>query len=296
MKGKIDLHIHSNKSSDGDLSVKEIIESASGRLSAISITDHDTLDAYPEAIELGNKNNVEVIQSIEITTHFNGKELHLLTPFIEKKGPILELLEKLKNGRMLLAEERIKRLRELGFSISMEDVISYSPGTIPIGTAIARVLFESQPDHPALRDYLKEPAKAPYRFYKDYFEHGGLAYVPFNYVFIEEAINVARKSGGVPVLAHPGASFCKISKEELIYLKEKGLEGVEVWTSYHDLEKKAFYLSLAKELELIPTPGSDFHGRIKPNVAFASVEEGNYSILEMLKDKKEKNGRRFSMG
>jgi predicted metal-dependent phosphoesterase TrpH len=287
---KIDLHIHSNKSSDGDLSVEELIELSSGKLRAISIADHDTLDAYPEAVEIGKVKGVEVIQSVEITTHFNGRELHILSPFVEKEGHILELLERLKYGRIFLAEERIKKLQKIGFSIKIEDVFSYSPNAIPIGTSIARVLFLSQPDHPLLKKYLDEPAKAPYRFYKDYFEPGGLAYVPFDYISTEEAVEAVRDSGGVPVLAHPGASFCKVGKEDLIYLKDKGLEGVEVWTSYHTPEKKNFYYELAKELDLVPTPGSDFHGSIKPHVPFASVEEGDYSVVEMLIERRKRNG------
>lgn len=285
-KGKVDLHIHSNRSSDGDLSVEEIVKLASGRLRAISISDHDTLDAYPEALETGNSYQVEVIQSVEITTNFNGKELHILSPFVEKRGQILELLEKLKDGRMFLAEERIKKLQKIGFSIKIDDVLSLSSNAIPIGTSIARFLFLSQPDHPLLKKYLEEPAKAPYRFYKDYFEPGGAAYVPFNYVSTEEAIEAVINSGGVPVLAHPGASFCKVDKDELSYLRRKGLEGVEVWTSYHSQEKKLFYFQLSIELELIPTPGSDFHGSIKPHVHFASIEEGDYSIVEMLRERR----------
>lgn len=285
-KERIDLHIHSNKSSDGDLSVEEIVKLASGKLRAISIADHDTLDAYPEAVEIGEKNKVEVIPSVEITTNFNGRELHILSPFVKKEGQILELLEKLKEGRYFLAEERIKKLQKIGFSIKMDDVLSFSTNAIPIGTAIARFLFLSQPDHPLLKKYLDEPARAPYRFYKDYFEPGGSAYVPFNYVSIEEAMEAVKNSGGVPVLAHPGASFCKVNKEELSYLKGKGLVGVEVWTSYHSQEKKLFYFQSAMELDLIPTPGSDFHGSIKPHVQFASIEEGDYSIIEKLMERR----------
>lgn len=289
-QGKIDLHIHSNKSSDGDLSVEELIELSCGKLSAISVTDHDTLDAYPEAVEIGKAKDIEVVQSVEITTHFNGREFHILAPFVERKGPILELLERLKYGRILLAEERIKKLQKIGFSIKMEDVFYYSSNAIPIGTAIARVLFLSQPDHPLLKKYLDEPAKAPYRFYKDYFEPGGPAYVPFAYVSIEEAVEAVKNSGGVPVLAHPGASFCKVGRDDLVYLKNKGLEGVEVWTSYHTPEKKLFYYELAKELNLVSTPGSDFHGSIKPHVSFASIEEGDYSVVEMLMERRKRNG------
>ncbi|MBC8358451.1 MAG: PHP domain-containing protein, partial [Candidatus Aminicenantes bacterium] len=102
MQGKIDLHIHSNKSSDGDFSPFHIIQlSKEKRLRAISITDHDTVAAYPEVLQLGEEEGIEVIPSIELTTLFNGREFHLLLPFINwKKKILLDFINQVSEKRI----------------------------------------------------------------------------------------------------------------------------------------------------------------------------------------------------
>ena len=83
MDDRVDLHIHSNRSSDGDFSPEHIVNLAKeANLRAIAISDHDTVDAYPETIKHGEENGVEIIPSIELTTLFEGREFHLLCPFI----------------------------------------------------------------------------------------------------------------------------------------------------------------------------------------------------------------------
>jgi len=83
MRWKVDLHIHSNKSSDGDFSPFHIIQlSKKNKLRAISIADHDTVAAYPEALELGEEEGIEVIPSLELTTLFGDREFHLLLPLL----------------------------------------------------------------------------------------------------------------------------------------------------------------------------------------------------------------------
>ena len=73
------------------------------------------------------------------------------------------------------------------------------------------------------------------------------------------------KCGAVPVLAHPGAGVFSAGERLISRLKEAGLKGLEVFTSYHDDKASHYYLGVAAKLRLIPTPGSDFHGRIKPH-------------------------------
>jgi len=74
-------------------------------------------------------------------------------------------------------------------------------------------------------------------------------------------------------------------------LKEHGLVGLEVFSTYHDEEQTAYYLHLARQLDLIPTAGSDFHGRIKPQVAFGQVQNGSYWMVEALKERRLKKKR-----
>jgi predicted metal-dependent phosphoesterase TrpH len=98
-----------------------------------------------------------------------------------------------------------------------------------------------------------------------------------------EAIELLLRCGAVPVLAHPGAGVFSAGERLITELKETGLKGLEVFTSYHDDKASHYYLNVAKKLTLIPTAGSDFHGRIKPHVAFGSVRALGPELISVLK-------------
>ena len=84
MNGLVDFHVHSNRSCDGDFSPAELVGFAAARgFQAISIADHDTVAAYPEVVEDGRKAGVEIIPGIEVTTLYDGREFHLLLPFVD---------------------------------------------------------------------------------------------------------------------------------------------------------------------------------------------------------------------
>ena len=140
----------------------------------------------------------------------------------------------------------------------------------------------------SLKKYLegKKRTFAPYYFYKDYFMEGKPASVPRRNVNLLNVLEKTPKTGGVPVLAHPGAYFQQVKKEDLVLLKERGLEGLEVYTSYHDPEQTKFYKELAEELRLVPTAGSDFHGTIKPHIPFGFLKNGGYWMVEELRKRR----------
>ncbi len=289
----IDLHIHSNKSSDGDLTPFEICEIAKNKgLRAISIADHDTLEAYPEALSAGENNGIEIIPSIELTTSFGGREFHLLLPFLDwTNKEFYGILKKAKELREKEAKKRVEKLMELGFDISWEEVKEKTKTQPPLGVVIAKILLdkEATKKNSSLKKYLEGENKifAPYRFYQDYFSRGKPAYVPKMYIDIREAIKTGRKHKGVPVLAHPGAYFQHATEEDIKKLKEEGLAGLEVFTFYHNQEQIQYYLEIAKKLNLVPTVGSDFHGRIKPHIKIGELKQGGYWIVEELRKRQE---------
>lgn len=292
MDDRIDLHIHSEKSSDGDLSVQHIVHLAKEKgLKAISISDHDTVAAYPEALQIGKEVGVEVIPSIELTTIFEDREFHLLLPFVEwEKTVVKDLAKKVAERRRQEAQERVQKLQELGFDISWKEVIEESGPYPPLGVSIAQIVLnkgEKAGDR-ALSKYLNEKNRmnAPYLFYRDYFMEGKTASVPRRNLNILEVLKTVPQTGSTPVLAHPGAYFQRVKKEDLVRLKNEGLEGLEVYTSYHDIQQERFYKGLAEELDLIPTSGSDFHGTIKPHIPFGSINRGGYWMIEELKKRR----------
>jgi len=289
MSGRVDFHVHSDKSCDGDFSPAELVGFAKNlEMRAISIADHDTVAAYPEAVELGLKAGVEVISGIELTTLFGGREFHLLLPFVDWTSPALAaIIDGQARCRMDEARERVEKIRSLGFALTMEEVREKTNGVPPLGVKIAQILLENPENekNPALEFFNRKENRpyAPYMFYKEYFAEGKPAYVPKNFVGLLDVLAAARGTGGVPVLSHPGAYFQRTTGEDARVLKDHGLAGMEVYTFYHTAEQVALYRAMAEELDLVATAGSDFHGRIKPHVAFGALQEGDYGMVERLK-------------
>lgn len=292
MEDRVDLHIHSSKSSDGDFTPFHLLKLArEAGLRAISICDHDTVDAYPEALEWSRKLGVELIPSVELTTVFDGREFHCLLPFIPWDSKALKkILGQVRRARVEEARARLARLQALGFDITLEEVNEEAGGVPPLGVTIAQVLIDKgrRQKNPALEKYYRSENRllAPYIFYKDYFLEGRPAYVPKKTISLVDALELVSREGAVPVLAHPGAYFERATKEDLLLLKEKGLIGLEVYSSYHDPDQTAFYRGLAEEIDLVATAGSDFHGRIKPHIPFGFIKEGTYRMVEELKKRR----------
>jgi len=292
MLSPIDLHIHSSKSSDGDFSPFHIVQLAGDKkLRAISIADHDTVAAYPEALRYGKDAGVEIIPSMELTTLFEEREFHLLLPFVDwKSKAVSDLVSKAAERREIEARGRVEKLQELGFDITWKEVRKEAGVFPPLGVTIAQVLLRKAEKHqnPALGKYLegKKRAMAPYHFYKDYFMEGKPASVPRQNLSILDVLDTIGKTGAVPVLAHPGAYFQNVKKKDLVMLKEKGLQGLEVYTSYHSPEQSALYHQMALDLDLVPTVGSDFHGTIKPHIHFGSMNQGGYWMVEELRKRR----------
>jgi len=292
MDDRIDLHIHSNRSSDGDWSPERIVNQAKkSNLRAIAISDHDTVDAYPETIKFGEENGVEIIPSIELTTLYDGREFHLLCPFINWQSEILgELIQDVAERRRLEGRERVKKLQNLGFDITWEEVLQASDPFPPLGVTIAQLILDKAERNktPGFSQYLDGERKqfAPYHFYKDYFMEGKPACVQRRNVNLLDVMDKILSVGGVPVIAHPGAYFQNTKQRDLVRLKERGLKGLEVYSSYHDAGQKLSYKSIAEELDLVPTSGSDFHGSIKPHIHFGELNEGGYWMVEELKKRR----------
>jgi predicted metal-dependent phosphoesterase TrpH len=292
MSELVDLHIHSNRSSDGDYSPAELIRMArESGFCTISIADHDTTEAYPEAIAKSRDSGVEVIPSVEVTTLFDSREFHVLLPFLDWESPVVSrVAARVSAARDSEARERVEKLGELGIDISWEEVEEKCQGTPPLGVTIAQILLDKPESrrNPVLKKYYDKNNQplAPYHFYKDYFLEGRPAFVPKRHMPLLEVLELAPGAGAVPVLAHPGAYFENATREDLVRLKENGLAGVEVYTSYHQPEQTALYFRIAAELDLVPTAGSDFHGRIKPHVPFGYIRDGRPWMVDMLRERR----------
>ncbi len=279
---KVDLHIHSKFSSDGELPPEKIADELK-RLDyyAFSITDHDSMGAYPEIVKYAQKIGLEVVPGVEITTGYRGRETHLLGYFLSPQDG-REVLSPIVKSRLELTRKRIEKLQKLGYDINFEEVIEKSTPAPPTAPIIIELLMERHPEKfSGMQDPIRE-------FYRAHFLPGGPAYVERVYVPIEKMIEKLLEKGAVPVLAHPGA-YTPIEEEDIAYLKKAGLQGIEVKNTYHNKAQEEFYGKMAEKYSLAPTCGTDFHGKRKPSVHLGDVFCG-YEVVEELKSRRNRNG------
>ncbi|MGP8051857.1 MAG: PHP domain-containing protein [Desulfobaccales bacterium] len=274
----IDLHVHSN-ASDGTFAPAEVVRLAGeGGLKALALTDHDTIDGLAEAVAAGAAYGVEVIPGIEVSARYPGGTMHILGLDIEYgNGHLGERLAVLQRARAERNPQIIAKLNALGFPISLEQVARIS-GAGQMGRPhIARALMEA--------GYVSSIQEA----FDLYLSYRGKAYVSKFRFPPEEAIAMIREVQGVPVLAHPftlGLGSARALKNTLEELTAVGLAGIEAIYAEHTPEQEALYLRLARELGLLVSGGSDFHGDNKPEIVLGGMpgqERLNYRLLAALK-------------
>ncbi|MDI3546532.1 MAG: 3,5-nucleoside bisphosphate phosphatase [Halanaerobiales bacterium] len=291
---RIDLHTHSAYSSDGEFKPASLVRLAGDAgLAAIALTDHNTMEGIPEAIEAGKKYGVEIVPGVEIDSQYGDySSIHLLGYYLDPTAKkLLDFLQGMRDRYYQQAKKRVRRLQELGFEITYEEVLEFAPD-IPVGVILAEVLLTNGKNnyHPALRPYLPggERSGQPYfNFYLDFFTRGKIAYIPCEYPRSDEVIDLITTLGGIPVLAHPGSAFAAGNSKDIRAIKEligAGLAGIEAYSTYHGPEEMEEFAQLAQKYNLLVTAGSDFHGKLKPKIAVGDVPNNNYQLLRKLKE------------
>ena len=261
----IDLHVHSN-ASDGTLSPASVVELAAQKgLSAIALTDHDTIEGIPEALEAAKSLPLEVIPGIELSCVYLGEEIHILGLYVDlaDKNFITET-DTLKDIRMMRNTEMIHRFQNAGIDITLSEVQAGNPDTVITRAHFARVLLE--------KGYVKNMDQA----FKKYLSYSGPYCPRKEKITPEHAMKILRDCNASPVLAHPYQYHLGDKKtEELVsYLKEMGLHGLEVYHSSNNQYESGKLKKLAKKYQLFPTGGSDFHGTNKPDIDLGSGRGG----------------------
>jgi len=285
----IDLHLHSSASSDGEVSPQELLRlSRDAGLCAVSIADHDTTDAYRQTPPGGS--NPELISGVEMTTKLGDKTVHLLGYFMDPFHPrLIEELNTLDSVKKQQAKMRADRLRQLGFVFSDEEVDEYARGREPVGPIFGMAILNNPANrHDArLLPYREggERSSAPYYYFdKDFLQEGKPAYCHVERITTAEAVKLIRGIGGAPVFAHPGEKLDAERDAHVIgELKEQGMVGLEVWSTYHSGQVQNEFFNLARRLGLVATAGSDYHGPgVKPHIRIGDNVVGKYKIVEDL--------------
>jgi predicted metal-dependent phosphoesterase TrpH len=288
----IDLHIHTNASSDGQHTPREIFAMARGKgLRAIAFADHNSVANVEEGLRLSGEFGIELIPCMELNTFHNGLDLHLLAFYIPPRHPALQdWLQFVHQKKQEQAEKRVVKLNELGFIFDWADLRQFSTDRIPTGMSFLKAILSRKENlnDARLRPYIDgNRSRSPYvNFYRDFLRGGKPAFVQMEDISTVQAIQKIKELGGIPILAHPSDT----GKKNLRQLVENGLEGLEVYSPYHDAWEQEAFRIFAQKHNLLITAGSDFHGKtIKPDVELGEVAGNHYELLGQLKEHRRKN-------
>ncbi|MDR0304361.1 MAG: PHP domain-containing protein [Chitinispirillales bacterium] len=266
-KGNIDLHIHT-RFSDGALTPEEVLLVAKKKgLSAISITDHDAVGAYPYVIEKGKESEIEVIPGVELSCGVDNNDIHILAYFFDYENKkLLQTLEEMRAARFTRAKKIVKNLNNLGIDLQFETVLRFA-GNGSIGRPhIAEAL-------------LYEEFVYSYReAFEKYLGYDCPAYEDKMHLTPFDIFDLIKSAGGISVMAHPGITNVDYLIPELI---DQGLCGLEVYHADHNVLQQKHYAEICKKNKLLFTGGSDFH-RITSKIH--SIEIGSPPIRRSLLD------------
>lgn len=289
IKMGIDLHIHSCSSADGEFSAEELVRMAKKKgLEAIAIADHDTVNSVEEGLCWGKRYGVEVIPACEFSARYQGIILHILGYYLDIQNlELKEIFTRVEKDRQTVIDLQIQKLREAGFHLKKDNVMKDCNQTAPYPGTYANVIFADSRnrEHPIIREYLQKD-NCVVQFTFDYLFMGKSYYIPQYYPTAEDVIQLIRKGGGVSILAHPGSSLKDDKIVVLDDLRDKGLAGLEIYTSHHNEDQEQYYLDYCKTRGLLYTCGSDFHGKFKPKVIMGDIRNNTYGVVEELKSKR----------
>lgn len=274
---RIDLHTHS-LCSDGAQTPADVVKTAAAAgLSAIALSDHDCITGVQEAMDTGKALGVEVIPAVELSAQ-SDTELHILGYFIDIHNKRLQdAMAYALQVRDERQEETCRKLREQGFDITMEEARAEAHGN-PV---LCRAHFAQIMVRKGYAESVKDA-------FAKYLSVGCYAYSNRQALTATEAVSLIREAGGIAVAAH--LHLIKMPDDQLReYLKTLipyGLDGVEGYYTDYTPDMQERYQNMAKELGLVISGGTDYHGANKPHIAIGKGK-GNleipYSVLDGLR-------------
>lgn len=263
-----DLHTHSTFS-DGTCTPAEILKQAEAiGLSAVALTDHNTIAGLPDFLEAAQNSPVEAIPGVELSTEFHGKELHIVGLFLPEGSfsPLTEYLEGINRKKAESNLHLVQALNRAGYQLDYEEILASHPGGTVNRAVIAAALLE--------QGYVASIADA---FRHLLSEKAGF-FVPPERIAALDAIGFLHGLGAVPVLAHP---FLNLEETELrAFLQEAkpaGLAAMETLYAAFSPEVTQTARQIAREFGLLESGGSDFHGDNKPHIRLGTGK-GNLSV------------------
>lgn len=289
--GKIDLHIHTNKS-DGLLNPKDVIDEAVKRgVKYISITDHDTINAYDEELfNYAKESGVILIPGVEISTKTDRCGIHVLGYNIDINNIEFKLcLNKIRESRHIYLKDVSKKLESLGYiinTVKLDKILSVTKAHIALD-----VISNELNKDLLIKNFGCIPSKG--EFIESLLNEGCIAYVKKETITPKEAAKIIRSAGGKVVLAHPVAyTYEDDLKEENILniindMNADGIESNYIYVDRYDAihDDCVKWNIFAKDNNLFTTIGSDFHNfdNLRPNIGLDN-QINDIDINKMIKD------------
>ena len=254
----IDLHTHSTFS-DGTFTPTDLLKLAERvGLSAVALSDHNTVDGLPEFLAAGEHSPVEAVPGVEFSTDYGETELHMVGLFLPPDcyGRVSDLLRQALERREQSNLDLIRRLNGAGMALDYDKIRS----AVPTGI-VNRAVIAAEMTAMGYTPSIKEAFRLWLNPERGYFR-------PPRRLDVFEVIRFIKAQGGVAVLAHP---FLNLKREEDLrgFLKEArevGLDGMETLYPKFKPEETRLAASLAREFDLLESGGSDFHGANKPDI------------------------------
>ncbi|MFD4158578.1 PHP domain-containing protein [Streptomyces hydrogenans] len=251
---RIDLHSHSTASDGTDTPAELVRNAVAAGLDVVALTDHDTTRGHAEAIAAAPE-GLTVVPGAELSCRLDGIGLHMLAYLFDPEEPaLLAERELVRDDRVPRARAMVAKLQLLGVPVTWEQV--------------ARIAGDGSVGRPHVAEALVELGVVPDvsgAFTAEWIADGGRAHVEKHELDPADAIRLVKAAGGVTVLAHPAAvkRGRVVPESALAALAEAGLDGIEVDHMDHDEPTRARLRGLAKELGLLVTGSSDYHGSRK---------------------------------
>ncbi|WP_121710595.1 PHP domain-containing protein [Streptomyces sp. E5N91] len=251
---RIDLHTHSTASDGTDTPAQLVRKAAAAGLDVVALTDHDTTRGHAEAVA-ALPEGLTLVTGAELSCRLDGVSMHMLAYLFDPEEPaLLAERELVRDDRVPRARAMVAKLNELGVPVTWEQVARIAGGGSVGRPHVASALVELGVV-PAVDD----------AFTRDWLADGGRAHVGKHETDPFEALRLIKGAGGVAVFAHPAAAKRgrTVSEAAIADLAAAGLDGIEVDHMDHDAQTRARLRGAAKELGLLVTGSSDYHGSRK---------------------------------
>ncbi|MFJ9926139.1 hypothetical protein SAMN04490357_5115 [Streptomyces misionensis] len=251
---RIDLHCHSTASDGTDTPAELVREAAAAGLDVVALTDHDTTRGHAEAIA-ALPAGLTLIPGAELSCRLDGVSMHMLAYLFDPEEPaLLAERELVRDDRVPRAKGMVAKLNALGVPVTWEQVERIAAGGSVGRPHVASALVE-----------LGVVETVSDAFTEEWLADGGRAYVEKHETDPFEAIRLVKAAGGVCVFAHPAAAKRgrTVPESAIAKMAAAGLDGIEVDHMDHDAETRERLRGLAKDLGLLVTGSSDYHGTRK---------------------------------